>query len=211
MAPNYALGKVYAIHNTVNDKVYVGSTIRTLAQRMAEHRKSTCDEVRCTWPLYSAMLELGVDKFYIELLGDFPCERREQLLSEEGKHIREYKSISPAGYNVKVAGRKKDQYYVDNIEEIKKKKLQHYAENSSTLNAKTREYRAANGESLREKDRQHYAAHAEEIKCKQREYVAANRALINVAARKYYAAHKEAINARRKAAKEASNITPLID
>ena len=40
MAPDFGLGKVYVVLNTVNAMKYIGSTVRTLAQRMAQHRRA---------------------------------------------------------------------------------------------------------------------------------------------------------------------------
>ena len=34
----YKSGKFYKIVNTIDDKVYIGSTIRSLSQRMGGHR-----------------------------------------------------------------------------------------------------------------------------------------------------------------------------
>jgi len=106
MAPNYALSKVYVIRNTINEKLYVGSTTRTLAQRMTQHRCYYNKGRNTKFPLYEAMNELGVEHFYIELWKDAPCERKEQLHKCEGDAIRELKTIVPEGYNSRVAGRK---------------------------------------------------------------------------------------------------------
>ena len=36
--PDYSKGKIYKMLNTIDDEIYVGSTIETLRQRMATHR-----------------------------------------------------------------------------------------------------------------------------------------------------------------------------
>ena len=100
MAPDFGLGKVYVIRNTENAKCYVGSTVRTLAQRMVQHR-SVALKSNLNLPLYVAMREIGISKFYVELLEDAPCERREQLLKAEGIKIRELNTLVPNGYNKK--------------------------------------------------------------------------------------------------------------
>ena len=36
--PNYQNGKIYIILNTIDDEIYVGSTVGTLSNRMSHHR-----------------------------------------------------------------------------------------------------------------------------------------------------------------------------
>ena len=69
-APNpFAAGKVYAVRNRVNDKVYVGATTAPLNVRMRHHQDAAN---RPTGALYPLMRELGPDQFYIELLDEHP-------------------------------------------------------------------------------------------------------------------------------------------
>ena len=35
---DYSKGKIYNILNTIDDNMYVGSTVETLGQKMAKHR-----------------------------------------------------------------------------------------------------------------------------------------------------------------------------
>ena len=99
---DYSRAKLYTIRNTVNDKLYIGSTVRTLAQRMTQHRSAAKNNY--VYPLYEAMRSIGIDKFYIELLVDCPCERKEQLHAMEGSKIRGINTLVPNGYNVRIAG-----------------------------------------------------------------------------------------------------------
>ena len=107
MAPNYANGKIYCLRNRKdNDRiVYVGSTVRPLSERMTEHR-GEARKLRNNMEIYKHMAEVGIEHFHIELLVDFPCERREQLLAEEGKYIR----LHNVGFNKTIAGRTRSEY-----------------------------------------------------------------------------------------------------
>ena len=115
MAPNYANGKIYCLRNRKdNDRiVYVGSTVRPLSERMAEHRSEAKCQKHCA--LHKKMDEVGIEHFHIELVVDFPCERREQLLAEEGRHIRLQKNAENVLFNYQIAGRsrieKNREYY----------------------------------------------------------------------------------------------------
>ncbi len=98
--PDYSKGQIYIIRNHVDDRVYIGSTTQTLAQRMREHR--SCAK-KNHFKLYKAFAELGVDKFYIERLEEFPCNDVQALVSREGYYIRLYDSFN-AGLNGKISG-----------------------------------------------------------------------------------------------------------
>ena len=89
---DYAKGKNYIVRNYINDKIYIGSTCQTLSQRMSQHRKNMNSKQSQHMKLYEALQENGKEKFYIELLEDYNCERKEQLLKREGEIIREHKA-----------------------------------------------------------------------------------------------------------------------
>ena len=36
--PDYSKNNIYKILNTIDDEIHVGSTVKTLGQRMAQHR-----------------------------------------------------------------------------------------------------------------------------------------------------------------------------
>jgi len=112
--PDYQQGKIYAIRNSFNDKLYIGSTTTTLCRRFWGHK--TQGE-RTTPKLVKAVNENpdGWDVFYIELLYAYPCSSKEELNAEEGKAIRAYNSIHN-GYNTKVAGRTFEQWKLDEPE-----------------------------------------------------------------------------------------------
>ena len=83
---NYKNGKIYQILNTVNDKVYIGSTCTQLSRRMVHHRKCSLTQ---NSPLYEEMRLHGFDKFYIELLELFPGSSKDELTARENSIIRE--------------------------------------------------------------------------------------------------------------------------
>lgn len=61
--PEHLIYNIYKISNNVDDKIYIGSTRLSLAQRHAMHRYY-CDKK--TFPLYKHMNSLGKDNFKIE-------------------------------------------------------------------------------------------------------------------------------------------------
>ena len=80
--PNYQLAKIYKIVDDIDDIVYVGSTSqRLLCERMRDHRHKA--RSGSTAPIHQHMRSVGVDRFRIVLVEDFPCGRREQLTARE--------------------------------------------------------------------------------------------------------------------------------
>ena len=73
MAPNFQNGKIYCIRrqDDAGKIVYIGSTVRPLGERMAEHRDSA---KLVSTKFYDLMNQVGSNQFYIELLRNFPCK-----------------------------------------------------------------------------------------------------------------------------------------
>lgn len=93
-------GNLYVITNSVNDKVYVGKTYRTIEERFKEHILESKRERSKNRDIYKAMNTLGVDKFHINLLGQFD----EGILEEkECEYIKLYDSYHN-GYNNTLGG-----------------------------------------------------------------------------------------------------------
>jgi len=99
--PDYSLGKIYKItaKNADEGDVYIGSTICRLCERLSKHKYLQSCSVKILIEKY------GKDNIYIELIKDFPCETKQQLLREEGKYILETKCV-----NRQVAGRTQSEY-----------------------------------------------------------------------------------------------------
>jgi hypothetical protein len=77
---NYQNGKIYKLSG--NNKIYIGSTVRTLIQRYNEHMN---DFKRCK---YTTAWEILTDSnAIIELLELYPCNNRDELLTRERHYI----------------------------------------------------------------------------------------------------------------------------
>jgi hypothetical protein len=85
--PNkYLNGKIYMISSVNSKKVYIGSTTKSLSQRMSEHK--------CRYKQYTNngignyVSSFDIMKYSdasIKLLESFPCDNRTQLSSREEK------------------------------------------------------------------------------------------------------------------------------
>lgn len=86
---NFTQGKIYKIVNSVNDKIYVGSTCSKLCKRMVAHRSCANSKRDKDTKFYKSMNEIGVENFKIILIKDYPCDNYAQLLAEEYKTMKE--------------------------------------------------------------------------------------------------------------------------
>ena len=101
------VGYIYKIYNDVNDKVYIGQTIKTIEQRWIGHlSKSRTDNPEMV--ISKAIKKYGSDVFHIEKISEFIYETKEKLLqclnSEERYYIRLFNSKVPNGYNLTSGG-----------------------------------------------------------------------------------------------------------
>ena len=88
---------IYKITNTVNGRIYIGQTIKTLAHRWSQHTTSIKN---C--PLYNAFRRYGRDKFKMEAI----CSALspEYLNELEQYFIKFYDCMAPKGYNLTSGG-----------------------------------------------------------------------------------------------------------
>ena len=217
MAPNFQNGKIYClrVRNDGDKIVYVGSTVRPLSERMGEHRHGV--KKNPEWKIYKLLAEVGLDNVYIELLQAFPCNNREELNAEEGRHMRIHRTTIE-GANAKIAGRTDQDYRAENREALKAKCKAYHTSNRDHLNAKSTAYYAAHRDTLTAQAREYYDAHRETMKEKsavyhathvdamiayRREHHAANRDAHNARSAAYHAAHREQANEKRKALQAA--------
>ena len=82
--PNYANSKVYKLINSVDSKIYVGSTTVSLSMRLAKHKE---DAKRRPRPVHKHFNTIGWDTVRIILIETVNCFNREQLLQREQHYI----------------------------------------------------------------------------------------------------------------------------
>lgn len=104
---------IYKISNDVNDKVYIGQTTYSLAERWKGHKQEY--RKRTQRKLYIAMNEIGIEHFRIEIIEK--CN--EQELDEREKYWIEYYNSQKEGYNMTIGGNGGSIYDIDD-EEVNK-------------------------------------------------------------------------------------------
>ena len=126
----YQNGKIYKIADVGYNKGYIGSTCESLSKRMARHRStylygSKKDKGRRINSLFD---DFGVEICKIELVEEYPCNNKMELLRQEGHHIRENECV-----NKIVSGRSSAEYWqeysANNKEKIREKNKNWYENN----------------------------------------------------------------------------------
>ena len=191
---NYQNGKIYCIRNYKNDEIYVGSTCQSLSQRMSQHRADMKTKRCQRTKIYETMADIGFEHFYIELLEDYPCENKNQLLRREGEYIRDLK----ASLNSLIAGRTQKEYNQENKERIAKRDRQYYLLNCESIKATKKLYNANNTEQIKQNKREYYVKNQEEILLKAKQYRIDNKDKITKADKERYERNKEKILANKR-------------
>jgi len=136
MVIDYKKGKIYKIINDINDEIYVGSTVLTLAQRFGHHKEDSLKYQ--DRKIYKFVADNGGwSHFKIILIEDYPCDRKEQLLMRE----QYYKETLKATLNDKNCfGLDKErmeiyqkQFYQQHIDELKQQMKQYYTNNKDEI------------------------------------------------------------------------------
>ena len=94
MSQDFGKGKIYKITNDYNDEVYVGSTCDLLTKRFSNHKVKSKDDTKNSSPIHKLMNEIGFDRFRIELIEDYACQDKYQLIQREGHYIRELGTLN---------------------------------------------------------------------------------------------------------------------
>ena len=132
---------IYLIENVVNNKVYVGQTIRTLEQRWTAHVQSMKNGNGCP-ALMNAMLKYGVENFTIKQIDS--ASTKEELDKKETYWITKYNATNRRyGYNIAPGGEGGNTY--KHLDEVRMRDIK-YKISQSKLGSKN--------------------AHAHPIKCK---------------------------------------------
>lgn len=93
-------GIVYLITNTINGKKYVGSTTKTLEERMRGHTEDMNRKNKSHYPLYKDMKTHGITAFTIDTIMTMKYFDIKELWMVEDAYIAIHDSINN-GYNMK--------------------------------------------------------------------------------------------------------------
>jgi len=144
--PNYQEGKIYTVRNYAdNEMIYVGSTTRTLSQRLAKHRNNY-NGGKNRISLYSHIVDNDWSNWYIELYEYYPCNNKSELCKREGQVIREIGTI-----NKYIAGRTQKEWSEDNADKLKDKKKIYCLKNADKIKEYKKNWHEENADKTKEK------------------------------------------------------------
>ena len=185
--PDYQKSKIYAIKSYQTEMMYIGSTTQTLSQRIGKHKENYIKNGTT-----SSKQILKYEDYYIELIENFPCNTKEELLKREGFHIRENINIC---VNCNIAGRTIQEYRQDNVDKIKETSKQYYQDNVEKMKEQKKQYRQNNSEQIKEYTKQYKKDNKDKIK----QYYQDNVDKIKETRKQYYQANKDIILEKQKA------------
>lgn len=151
----YENSKIYKLSCDNYDKIYVGSTIQPLEERLKDHlndynrfKNGKCNKVITSFQLF----EKG--KVSIELLEQCKFTTKKDLLKKEQEYILKFDNC----VNKVLPVRTKKQYRIDCKDEIKKYREAYYDNHKENILKKTHDYYIKNKDKIR-------AYKNEKIKC----------------------------------------------
>ena len=80
---NYQFGKIYKLIDLESEKCYIGSTCKTLNQRLYNHKKHYKEYLNGTMNYLTSFEILENDDFDIVLIEDYPCQSKNELSARE--------------------------------------------------------------------------------------------------------------------------------
>ena len=116
------IGQIYKITSSNTEKIYIGSTSKSLTERLRCHEYNYKAYQNGKTNNVKSFEILEKKNYKIELLEEIEYETKNELHEREGYYIRKYRDICVNRY---VAGRTKKQYCKDNADKIR----QYYKDN----------------------------------------------------------------------------------
>jgi hypothetical protein len=126
---DYKNGKIYIIKSNETDEFYIGSTCSTLKDRFCKHKSAHKSAYKSSKKHFTASKILKYSDAYIELLEDFPCKLKKELLDREGVLMKE----NPKCVNTQIQGRTMAEYRKDNDEKLKQQGIEYRIKNKEIL------------------------------------------------------------------------------
>ncbi len=156
----YQKGKIYKIVDNGYNMTYYGSTIeKYLCNRMSKHkRKYKLYREKNEYTSFIIFEKYGIENCKIELVENYPCNSKEELLKREGYYIKNNECV-----NKNISGRTQKEYYEDNKEKIKENTKIWRENNKEYYKQKKKEYREKNKEKIKESRKKHYEDNKEKI------------------------------------------------
>lgn len=161
MENKYQEGKIYKIVCNITGEIYYGSTIKTLEERLRLHKQNK----NC---VSRNIINRG--DYKIELIKDYPCDSKYELVEEESKYIRENKCI-----NFIIPHRTQKQYIEDNKEKIAQQMKEYNEKHKKEIQDCKKKWKENNKEEIKQQMKKYYEDNKEELKEYSKDYYEKNK------------------------------------
>ena len=170
---------IYKIKSSLTDKIYIGSTSKTLTERLRKHKYDYKTWLVDNLKYVTSFEILKFNDYVIELIETCVYIDKLERNDKEGYHIKLNKLIC---VNKRITGgtekqRKKEwrekhpeyqkqyqkAYYQNNKEQIDARIKQYYKENKEQIAQYNNKYRDAHREEISERNKQYYQEKKEQI------------------------------------------------
>lgn len=143
----YQNGKIYKIVCNITGNIYIGSTIRTLNERLSKHKNAykIYKKGKINYSVTSFEI-IKNDDFYIELIENYSCNSRYELELRERYHIEHNICV-----NKQIPTKTIEEWRRDNKEKTKKYHKQRYNKHKEKLDEINKKYRLEHKAELGEK------------------------------------------------------------
>ena len=113
--PDYQKAKIYKLCSPSKNLVYYGSTVETLAQRLSKHKNNYKTYKADNNKKYlTSYLVLECEDYKIELIEEYSCNNKEQLIKKESEYIKANECV-----NKRIEGRTHNEWVDKNKDKLK--------------------------------------------------------------------------------------------
>jgi hypothetical protein len=191
---DYQKGLIYCIWYD-EELFYVGSTTN-LTTRKRKHKEAILYETLKKLPVHKKIIELEIpfEDLRFEEYCKVPCNSKADLTKQEGDYQRLLKPL----YNIRIEGRSKKDWSLDNDEKVKEQKNRWYEKNKELLKERGKQYYKDNKEERNKKTKEYYEKNRTHLLEKGKEYSEKNKQNKKDYDKAYAEQNKEKIKEQQK-------------
>jgi hypothetical protein len=116
--------KIYKIIDNTSDLIYIGSTCKTLNQRLKKHEYDYKRYIDRKYHFVTSFKIIQHNNYRIEWIKLYPCNNKQELYIAEGIEIKQAKTNGLNVVNKCIAGQTHQEYRLNNRNKINKYKKQ---------------------------------------------------------------------------------------
>ena len=163
---DYSKSKIYKITSKNTDKIYIGSTVKSLNDRLSNHTMFYKKWIKFNKNItlkYTSVFIIECCEYEIELIEDYPCNSKKEKELREAFYIKKYMNLGLAvnhnipcrthaewyDANKEILKIKKQIYTKNNKEKISKQRKEFYEKNKEKIKAERKIYRENNKEKIK--------------------------------------------------------------